>query len=65
MVLWIFSEGGLYLFTHKVFFCGGKMFLKKRQNLLTIGNILLKSNYRDEKIHMFMIEKRRKKLCLN
>ena len=36
-----------------MFFCGGKMFLKKRQNLLTIGNILLKSIYRDKNTFVY------------
>ena len=37
----------------QMFFCGGKMFLKKRQNLLTIGNILLKSIYRDKNTFVY------------
>ena len=39
---------GLYLFAYKMFFWDGKMFLKKRQNLLTIRNFLLKSIYLTE-----------------
>jgi len=43
----------LYLFAYKMFFCDGKMFLKKRQNLLTIIDFLLKSIYLTENTFVF------------
>ena len=47
------DRGIVYLFAYKMFFSGGKMFLKKGQKLLTTEKNLLKSIYRDKRTFVF------------
>lgn len=45
----------VYSFAYKMFLCDGKMFLKKRQNLLTREKNLLKSIYHVKNTFVFDI----------
>lgn len=57
-----FKNGKVYAFAYKMFLCDGKMFLKKRQNLLTREKNLLKSIYHVKNTFVFNIRTKERRI---